>query len=319
MMKRYLMVFLALCLLLVTNVCSAEESRSVSVEDYLRIDANPKDYGSRWQYLYTYESAGFNQEYPGEEVYFDKASPHFTTIRDKRVLEFTLWHKYRHIRTWDGFRVEHELWPEIYIADLDNHKLYHSDRAPKGGESVLEVYYTRGQEFRGDTSPYDLDMFPPKEVFTSDSAYWYTKWEDGKDVLLYPGFNAQQLKDYKLFLMEGSSYAMTPGENIALEDAPDLTAGVLSYDPDTYEFIDFGVSKEECLFPEARNLGISDFGYDIMINGQIGTVTDPSNGNIPVGSDWKYPFFGREHYVKTICKIKTKLIPVALQIANQQS
>lgn len=314
MMKRYMMVFMALCLLLVTHVCSAEESRSVSVEDYLRIDTNPKDYGSRWQYLYTYESAGFNQEYPGEEVYFDKASPHFTTIRGKRVLEFTLWHKYRHI--WDGSRVSHELWPEIYIADLDNHKLYHSGRAPKG-ESALECYYTRDQEFRGDSSPYDLDMFPPKEVFTSDSAYWYTQWEDGKDVLLYPGLNAQQLKDYKLFLSKGSSYAMTPGENIALEDAPDLNEGVLSYDPVNYEFIDFGVSEEECLFPEARNLGRSDFGYDIMINGQIGTVTDPSNGDIPWGSDWKYPFFGREHYVKTICKIKTKLIPIALQIANQ--
>ena len=314
MMKRYMMVFVALCLLFATNVCSAEESRSVSVEDYLRIDANPKDYGSRWQYLYTYESAGFNQDYPGEEVYFDKASPHFTTIRNKRVLEFTLWHKYRHI---SGSRVSHESWPEIYIADLDNHKLYHSGR----GGSALECYYTRGQEFKGDTSPYDFDMFPPKEVFTSDSAYFYTEWDNDRhqDVSRYPGLNAQQLKDYKLFLTKGSSYAMTPGENIALEDAPDLVEGVLSYDPDNYEFIDGGVSEEECLFPEARNLGWSGFGYDIMNNGQIGTVTDPSNGDIPLGSDWKYPFFGREHYFKTICKIKTKLIPVALQIANQQS
>ena len=127
--------------------------------------------------------------------------------------------------------------------------------------------------------------FPPGEVVTSDSAVYYMNYDfnKGKYVFGYPRMTAQQAKDY-VFLMEYEYEYYAFKEKGELPDLSKGQATGVKYSPTTYEYIGLAGIGESALYPD------TDLRWH--------TVHEKCN--------------------KAMYSIILKLIPEALQIANQQ-
>lgn len=200
MMKRYLTVFLALCLLFMTNICSA----SYQVTSH-------EDYGSRWVYLYSgtdgLEANGHFITW--EDRYIDKASVHDMMLRGRNVIGFFVWDRvwsYREKMGVQGDSDRNRLKGSLWAIDLENHVCYMGR-----GPILFDWGAVQGES-----------EFPPKYVYTSKSAINYVDigYDNNGNIQYYlqdsyKGLNTEQMID-KLFFDGDSCYVVT-------------------YDPQTYQ------------------------------------------------------------------------------------
>lgn len=194
MMKKYMMVFVALCLLFATNVCFGRSFDNWEHENSWITVKNPgqyQDFGSRWIYAYTqYYSVpgmiavGIPVSFENwNDWYVDAASVRYTTVKDRRVLEFTVWGNFcgeEKIDRQDGALAS------LYLVDTENCVLY---KDSSGGLGVEWCYWLQ-------MSPGGETGFPPRDVYTSDSAAFYGSYDEYGNFSLskyYQGVNAENL------------------------------------------------------------------------------------------------------------------------------
>ena len=226
MMKRYLTVFLALCLLLMTNVCFASSFTVTSHEDF----------GSRWVYVHSAYAKGFNSPfYADDEIYYDEyidaASIHDITLRGRKLVEFTMWYrKWAPGEKMGNASKSDKNWAvgQVFALDLANHVCYN-------GPCIDDFW----GNIPGETA------FPPYNVYTTVSTIFYgSYYDDGKFVLNdeYKGMNAEQMVDSQYFSSSGTALGYV-------------------YDPQNYQATE--VETQDMI--HFQPIGISDDGYMAQI------------------------------------------------------
>ena len=204
MMKRYLTVFLTLCLLLMTNVCFAKLFDAYKeYENSAFMVKNPgqyQDFGPRWIYAYTRYGAPLvgvyaltdNDYKQWTDWYVDAASVRYTTLKDRQVIEFTIYGHCGEDRSYDE-----QSEADLYLIDPETCVIY------RGSQTSNILWPAAAPNETG---------FPPRNVYTSDSAALYGAYKykydnrsdrgyydytDFRIEKLYQGMNAEQMHYHK--------------------------------------------------------------------------------------------------------------------------